>query len=504
MEENIQQNETPIIPVEIIPAKKPFPKKTLAAIISAVVVVLCIATAIIINANMPINRFNHALKAGEYDVASAIYEQNSSDEKFVAKTIEKVSSLLSSSLRKYADGGMPYEEMNALLNNTSDYKGVENRSEIVSQVKQIRASKESYEQAEANVENKAYLTALGNYAKVIEEDTENYSSAQKAIASTTELLCSDAIEQATSFMNQEDAVNAYEALSAVGDYKNDAVAQMLTEVTEKAQGQIIGQAQTLCDSGDYRSAYLLLSEQPDSLKNDKIKAIESSALENLLAQADAEAVSGNYDGAIALLTAKNGNGLNSDCDAKIKEIKHTANVSKLGTWKNKVNASYDKIDNDYSITLRGDTRISRSRNIFATVAVFPDSAILDYATFYLALGFLNKDWIFMDEIIIDCDGKQFNLEVSYKNRQTDVGWGTIAEMTAFADVPQFMRDNDVFIDAKPIVEAMRTANTVTVRFRGDDGKKDVTIPKSHIEQVVMMWDISKILEEDASLVGALM
>lgn len=154
MEENIQQNETPIIPVEIIPAKKPFPKKTLAAIISAVVVVLCIATAIIINANMPINRFNHALKAGEYDVASAIYEQNSSDEKFVAKTIEKVSSLLSSSLRKYADGGMPYEEMNALLNNTSDYKDVENRLEIVSQVKQIQASKEFYEQAEANVETK--------------------------------------------------------------------------------------------------------------------------------------------------------------------------------------------------------------------------------------------------------------------------------------------------------------------------------------------------------------
>ena len=305
-------------------------------------------------------------------------------------------------------------------------------------------------------------------------------------------------------MNQNDTVSAYEALFAVGDYKNDAVAQMLTEVTEKAQEQIIGQAQTLCDSRDYKSAYLLLSEQIDSLKNDKIKAIESSALENLLAQADTEAVSGNYDGAIALLTAKNGKGLNSDCDAKIKEIKHTANVSKLGTWKNKVNVSYDKIDNDYSITLRGDTRISRSRNIFATVAVFPDSAILDYATFYLALGFLNKDWIFMDEIIIDCDGKQFNLEVSYKNRQTDVGWGTIAEMTAFADVPQFMRDNDVFIDAKPIVEAMRTANTVTVRFRGDDGKKDVTIPKSHIEQVVMMWDISKILEEDASLVGALM
>lgn len=504
MEENIQQNETSIIPVEITPAKKPFPKKTLTAIISAVVVVLCIVAVIIINANRPINRFDHALKAGEYDTASAIYEQNSSDEKFAAKAIEKVSSLLSSSLRKYADGGMPYEEMNALLNNTSDYKGVENRLEIVSQVKQIRASKESYKQAEANVKNKAYLTALGNYAKVIEEDTENYSSAQKAIAATGELLCSDAIEQATSFMNQEDAVNAYEALSAVGDYKNDAVSQMLTEVTEKAREQIIGQTQELTEAGDYKGAYLLLGEQPDSLKNEKIKAIEVSALNDLLAQADAEAASGDYDGAIALLTSKNGKSLNSDCDAKIKEIKYTENVNKLCTWKNKVNVSYDKIDKDYSITLKGYILIGRSRNIVASVGVYPDHSSDDYATFYLGLGFTNPDWIFMDEIIIDCDGKQFDLEVSYKNRNTEVGWGTIGEVASFGDVPRFVGIDNVFIDAEPIVEAMRTANTVTVRFRGDGGTKDVTIPSSHIEQVVMMWDISKILEEDASLVNALM
>ena len=83
MEENIQQNETPIIPVEIIPAKKPFPKKTLAAIISAVVVVLCIATVIIVNANRPINRLEHALKAGEYDVASAIYCESKNCRLFV-------------------------------------------------------------------------------------------------------------------------------------------------------------------------------------------------------------------------------------------------------------------------------------------------------------------------------------------------------------------------------------------------------------------------------------
>ena len=504
MDENLQKSEVSIIPAETTPAKGQFPKKKLKAILPAAIIILCAVAAIIINANRPINRFDHALKTGEYDTALAIYKQNNSDERFVAKTIEKVSSLLSSSLRKYADGSTPYEEMNALLNNTSDYKGVENRLEIVSQVKQIQASKESYEQAEANVENKAYLTALGNYAKVIEEDTENYSSAQKAIASTTELLCSDAIEQATSFMNQEDAVNAYEALSAVGDYKNDAVSQMLTEVTEKAQEQIIGQTQELSEAGDYKGAYLLLGEQPDSLKNEKIKAIEANTLNDLFAQADAEVASGNYDGAISLLTANSGKGLNSDCDAKIKEIKHTENVNILASMKDSVSIAYDKIAKSYSIKNRGVNYIGGNRNIAAVVIHDNDGT-----TFGMRIGFANKDWIFTDKIIIDGSGKQITLNVDYTNRQTEIRRGQISEtmtfmdQAAYAKYKEYWGTNNLVVNLEPVIEIMRNADTVTTRFQGDKGKKDVVIPASHIKQVITIWDIYKILSEDPSLISAL-
>lgn len=458
MDENLQQSEVSIIPAETASAKGAFPKKELTAILSAAIIVLCAVAAIIVNANRPINRFNHALKAEEYDVALAIYEQNSSDEKFAAKAIEKVSSLLSSSLRKYADGG-PYEEMNALLNNTSDYKGVENRSEIVSQVKQIRASKESYEQAEANVENKAYLKALDNYAKVIEEDTENYSSAQKAIASTTELLCSDAIEQATVFMNQDDAVRAYEALSAVGDYKNDAVTQMLAEVTEKAQGQISGQSQALSDSGDYKGAYLLLSEQPDSLKNDKIKAIESSALENLLAQ-----------------------------------LKATLKVE------------YDSIYKVYSIrpTKWGD-------NVMPTVVyTLPDTPLssggLDDVSFSMYFSFVHDSWIFMDTIFIDCDGTQFSLKVDSSKRNTDVfWWGKIYEGTLYSHIPDSTEAGaNGHADLGDIVKAFESSDRITVRYSGTGGYKDVTLTKNEIKNVANMWTVYQILYNDASLVNALM
>ena len=142
MDENLQQSEVSIIPAETASAKGAFPKKKLTAILSAAIIVLCAVAAIIVNANRPINRFDHALKAGEYDVAAAIYTQNSSDEKFTVKSAEKVSALLSASLEKYAGGSMTYEDINTLLNKTTSYKGVENHAEIKSQVKLILTSKQ--------------------------------------------------------------------------------------------------------------------------------------------------------------------------------------------------------------------------------------------------------------------------------------------------------------------------------------------------------------------------
>lgn len=497
MDENLQQGEVSIIPAETVSAKGAFPKKKLTAILSAAIIALCAVAAIIVNANRPINRFDHALKAGEYDVAAAIYKQNSSDEKFTVKSAEKVSALLSASLEKYAGGSMTYEYINTLLNKTTSYKGVENHAEIKSQVKLILTSKQAYEQASEDVEKKLYLKALDGYSAVIEEDTENYSSAQKAIASTTELLCSDAIEQATSFMNQEDAVNAYEALSAVGNYKNDAVAQMLTEVTEKAQEQIIGQAQELTEAGDYKGAYLLLGEQPDSLKNEKIKAIEANTLNDLLAQVDAEVANGNYDGAISLLTTKSGKGLNSDCDAKIKEIKRLENVSKLSALKSKINISYDKIGKDYSIGYKNVTTLSAKRNVIATITVD------DSARYMLTLGFSNREWIFTDKVIIDCDGKQYIHNVDYSRRVTKVARGTIWEAVGIIDNPSAKWFDNMFDDLEPVIDSMRNANTVTIRFSGSSGTKDVVVPIEHIKQAVTIWDIYKILSEDPSLISAL-
>ena len=61
----------------------------------------------------------------------------------------------------------------------------------------------------------------------------------------------------------------------------------------------------------------------------------------------------------------------------------------------------------------------------------------------------------------------------------------------------------MFDDLEPVIDSMRNANTVTIRFSGSSGTKDVVVPIEHIKQAVTIWDIYKILSEDPSLISAL-
>lgn len=63
--------------------------------------------------------------------------------------------------------------------------------------------------------------------------------------------------------------------------------------------------------------------------------------------------------------------------------------------------------------------------------------------------------------------------------------------------------DDGCVDFKPVIDAMRDANSVTIRFKGDKGTKDVTVTKDSMSQIATLWDISEILKEDPSLISVL-
>ncbi len=113
----------------------------------------------------------------------------------------------------------------------------------------------------------------------------------------------------------------------------------------------------------------------------------------------------------------------------------------------------------------------------------------------------NEDLIFTDNIIIDCDGRQVTKSVSSLQRKTDIGFGETCEMVVFLDGPGIIQFE---ADFAPIVDSMRKAQEVTIRFSGSGGRKDVTVSQSQIDNFAVVWDVYQILERDPTLIKELL
>ena len=83
---------------------------------------------------------------------------------------------------------------------------------------------------------------------------------------------------------------------------------------------------------------------------------------------------------------------------------------------------------------------------------------------------------------------------------------SIAEAARFMhvekDVLGYLSGESRAIDVEPIVTAMNTAEKVSVRFKGD-GYKDVTIPKSQVEQFNGFWIAYNILNDNPDLISVI-
>ena len=502
---NEQQNELSVPPAGNTP--KEISQKTrkflMVSIGVVVIAVLCIVAAVV-NTNKPINRFKSALKHGEYEVAEALYKQNTSDSIFSQNAQDILRKLLADTEKKFAAGKISNDEAHDTLTGVSRYSEVSDEfDKTTEQIEVLEDSKESYKKAEENAENGEYLDAIKKYEAVIEDDAENYSSAQKKKESAIESLCSSAVQEANNSLAQGDAIAAYKVLYAVGDYKDSKVTELLSNVTEEAQTQVIDEVQKLFAKEDYKDSYLSLVAQPSELKNAKIKELEENAFNSLVAQADTKAANGDYDGALTLLTQEDGNALSEECKPEIQKLQTASRTARLRKLKSNIKVDFDKFYKIYMIlpNKAGDT-------ILPLVSVtLPDTSLTgvsDSVSFTMYFSFTNRDWVYMNSIIIDCDGVQFNLSVDSNNRNTAVYWGSIYEGTNYVHTPDSTENGtNRHADLKPIIEAIESADTVAIRFSGKGGYKDVILSENEKADVKNMWAIYQILHEDDSLISVL-
>lgn len=91
--------------------------------------------------------------------------------------------------KKFQDGDVEFKEIKDLV--TSLGKSVmaddKDYSDYVEKVKNLNSSKEAFKDAEELYKKEDYVNALSSYEKVISDDKENYSDAQKRIEECIEL-----------------------------------------------------------------------------------------------------------------------------------------------------------------------------------------------------------------------------------------------------------------------------------------------------------------------------
>ena len=315
----------------------------------------------------------------------------------------------------------------------------------------------------------------------------------------------DAIKNAEDLASSGDLLGAYYALNNVAKEKRDA---SFEQRIENARDNVISdstlKANNMLGEFDYVGVYELLSSLPNDFKSDEIQNLINMASDSyeadILSKAESQVASGDYDSAIKILNDAYKQMPLAAFLAAVEDYQNESDIAFLQSAKNQVAVKYDNIGKTYAIGPPGlsldNLNISTNRNVEPAVRYAENKGTI----FAIAIGFQQRDWIFIDKILIDCDGEQYEYKISYGDRQSQVLYG--GGVVEWYWLKQYPIQGIDFSDLSGLIESMSTANTVTIRFSGK-GKLDVVIPKNHIDELETLWKIYNILDRNSSLISYL-
>lgn len=516
-----------------------------------VIVVGVIITIILIVINSPINRLDRALNSDDIQQAITVYNENTNNRDFKINADDKIAIYLNSLTGNYGAGKISYDIALAYCETLSN---VCDTSETLLKIDAILNSKTSFSSADSAEKEGKYKEAIECYNLVIEGDTEYYSIAQSNIENCKIKYSNLAIDSADKFVAENNYIKAKKELNTVIDsgYATDSVATKLDEIINLEKQDICGKAMEKYNAAsdpvnaykqlltvkedyytseftttletaktnaityakdtandyynknDYLGGYKYIDKLPTEIINDDIKSLKNELKDqyetSILSQVDKLVMSYDYEGAIKLLNDANNNIKISSFTTRKNQCQKAADIAYLDNLPYNVYVKYDDIDDDYTIRAYSTNYYSD----FATRSTYP-SVVISSGTpyFRLTFGFSKKDWIFMEKIIVDCDGSQTTFTVDYFDRDTDVSGGYIYETWTVLDSDSEYSFSTQFKDLTSFIEKLEKANTVKIRFKGDDGALDRTLSDQEVNKIINMWNIYQILERDSSLLSYL-
>lgn len=447
-----------------------------------------LAGIFIMQNNRPINQFKTALSKSDFSLATSVYEENCSKKNFLVDAQNVIEDYVEEQCVIYLNAQDIDSNIFQNIEAVSNFTESSIPTDRLQFLKEIQDSRRKYNQAIDEETNGQYIKAIELFKVISKEDKVYYTLSQEGIQRATEQLCESATKEAKSYLANNDAISAFSTLNEIeNSMRTNEINEQLKEIKPMAIEQLIGNLTDYISQDDYKAAILLILNIPPELDDIQFNEIKQNATSLLLEQATAQKDSGNFNAAIQLLSDENGNAILPDVQDIFNSIIEERNIDKLKKYKKDFTVEYDEIDKVYSIS-QNSTGIKNGLD--GMVHIGGNPFVVAKA---ISFTFKNGTSVFANKILVNCDSKQFSLYTSYEQSYI----GIFHESYLIFDSTS--NETNGYANLTPIVEAMENAEKVTIRFEGTFGTEDISIPRTQIEVISELWEISDILKSDVNL-----
>jgi hypothetical protein len=252
----------------------------------------------------------------------------------------------------------------------------------------------------------------------------------------------------------------------------------------------------------------------------------------IIANVDSLVSMGDANEAVELLIDNRQYDVDDRFQVKASEIENEQRkhyIQRLEALKSNVSVHHDDISKMYYISMKGqDLQIDlTNKNIDVRLAYTPSSTETGN-TYVLGIaiwaGFIQDDWMFLEEIIWACDEERFSWDIPSYERETEIFGGMVFEgyrclgmqpyHSKYNDTSdlsvaeklarEVVFENGTIINCADLLKAISESTDVTIRFRGDKGNVDCKITLSERNAIVSLWELYEILDFDISLFDKLL
>ncbi len=529
-------------------------KLLLFGIPSVFVVLAAVGITFAVVLNSPINVFSRCLDSNDFVTAVETYNNNSGSEDFLSKADKLVEKFTSDTVSSYAAGQKTEEYVETMC---SELGKITDISDDTALIDDIRSSKEAFKTAEKFENDGDYKNAITSFLAVRECDTEFYSTAvdkasdckdkytvevlqkAKSLADNKEFtksksvlkdaidfgldstdisnyltnvidaekqsICDEAISK---YNNEQNKIKGYVILSAVKEeYYVDGFKEKLEGAKSEAEDFVHEFVEDCISQKKYVDCYNLLDSLPDGLCQSDLKDMKSEVKllykNEAITEAERYASQKNYDKAIEVLdeAADRLNDVRLDFYDYFLNYMEQADIQKVLEYKGNVFVDYDEFERSYSIAAFNLRYYTDYLYTHASPRILYENDIITYG---IAFAFVRSDWIFTDELIINCDDYQirFDVENQYSDLREVLNGGDIFEACVIAHASY--DTSGPIKNLSEMIEHMSSAKSVKVRFSGSKGNYDVELRDDEIKAIVNLWELYEIIHLNPELISYLM